>query len=732
MSQATLIQPPAVNPGSPEDLKYGRRASRRYGLFAPHLLKAALKQSFVMLRPDVQWKNPVMFVVEIGTVLSIIFTVKALTAGSTQLAYLVQLDIWLFATVLFANFATALAEARGKAQADTLRKTRRETPARRLRDKGQVEDTVSTALQAGDRVVVEAGEVIPGDGEIVEGVASVDESAITGESAPVIREAGGDRSGVTGGTRVLSDRIVVKITASAGKSFLDRMIALVEGAIRQRTPNEIALSLVLSAFTLIFLIVTAALWPMALNAELYMQSSPYLGGAVAIKSLGTDVPTLVGLLVCLIPTTIGALLAAIGIAGMDRALRANILSKSGKAVEVAGDVDTLLLDKTGTITVGNRRATQFVPLDGYTAADLGRLAALASVADQTPEGKSIVDLFQKMPAESAGSRVSAATLPLEIAIPHGSKFIEFTAQTRMSGLDLPDGRKIRKGAPDSMIKYVQQNNGRPGAGVQQQVDEVAARGATPLLVCEGSKLAGLVVLEDILKPGMRDRFERLRRMGLRTVMVTGDNPLTARAIADQAGVDAFIAQATPEAKLKYIRDEQAAGKLVAMMGDGTNDAPALAQADVGVAMNSGTQAAKEAGNMVDLDSDPTKLIEVVEIGKQLLMTRGALTTFSIANDLAKYFAIVPALFAGTLPWLKSFDIMNLHSPTSAILSAVIFNAIIIPLLIPIALKGVEYRPVGADALLRRNLLIWGLGGVIVPFIGIKLLDVVLVGMHIIS
>ncbi len=578
--------------------------------------------------------------------------------------------------------------------------------------------------------MVETGEVIPGDGEIIEGVASVDESAITGESAPVVREAGGDHSGVTGGTRVLSDRIVIKITAGAGKSFLDRMIALVEGAIRQRTPNEIALSLVLSAFTLIFLIVTAALWPMALNAELYMQS--YLGATESIKSLGTDIPTLVGLLVCLIPTTIGALLAAIGIAGMDRALRANILAKSGKAVEVAGDVDTLLLDKTGTITIGNRRATQFVPFDGYTAADLGRLAALASVADQTPEGKSIVDLFQRMPAESSGSRLSAATLPLEAVIPQGARFVEFTAQTRMSGLDLPDGRKIRKGAPDSIIKYVQQSNGHFSGGVQQQVDDVASKGATPLLVCEGSKLAGLVVLEDILKPGMRDRFERLRRMGLRTVMVTGDNPLTAKAIAEQAGVDAFIAQATPEAKLDYIRKEQAAGKLVAMMGDGTNDAPALAQADVGVAMNSGTQAAKEAGNMVDLDSDPTKLIEVVEIGKQLLMTRGALTTFSIANDLAKYFAIVPALFAGTLPWLKSFDFMNLHTPTSAILSAVIFNAIIIPLLIPIALKGVEYRPVGADALLRRNLLIWGLGGVIVPFVGIKLIDVVLFAMHIIA
>jgi K+-transporting ATPase ATPase B chain len=728
MSQATLVHPPPISRGSPEDLKLSRRESQHYGLFAPHLVRAALAQSFVMLRPDIQWKNPVMFVVEVGTVLSIIFT---FTAGSSQWAYLVQLDVWLALTVLFANFATALAEARGKAQADALRKTRCQTPAFRLRANGEIEQTVSTALDAGDRIVVVAGQIIPGDGEIVEGVASVDESAITGESAPVIREAGGDRSGVTGGTRVLSDRIVVKITASAGKSFLDRMIALVEGASRQRTPNEIALSLVLSAFTLIFLIVTAALWPMALNAELYMQS--YQGASHSIKSLGTDVPTLVGLLVCLIPTTIGALLAAIGIAGMDRALRANILAKSGKAVEVAGDVDTLLLDKTGTITVGNRRATQFLPLNGYAASDLGRLAAMASAADQTPEGKSIVELYQKMPAESGANRVTAMTLPLDTVVPHGARFVEFTAQTRMSGLDLPDGRKIRKGAADSVIKYVQQLNGQQQLErLQQQVDEVASKGATPLLVCEGAKIAGMVVLEDILKPGMRDRFERLRRMGLRTVMVTGDNPLTAKAIAEQAGVDGFIAQATPENKLEYIRKEQADGKLVAMMGDGTNDAPALAQADVGVAMNSGTQAAKEAGNMVDLDSDPTKLIEVVEIGKQLLMTRGALTTFSIANDLAKYFAIVPALFAGTLPWLKQFDVMNLHSPTSAILSAVIFNAIIIPLLIPIALKGVEYRPVGADALLRRNLLIWGLGGVVVPFIGIKLIDVVLFATHIIA
>jgi potassium-transporting ATPase ATP-binding subunit len=725
MSQ-TIEQPPLVESPSPEDLKLARRATRKNGLFAPHLMRAALKQSFVMLRPDIQWKNPVMFVVEVGSVLSIVFTIAQVLGYQSQVrfTYLVSLDVWLVLTVLFANFATALAEARGKAQADSLRKTRRETPANRLCDDGTIEEIASTSLRAGDRVVVEAGQIIPGDGEIVEGIASVDESAITGESAPVVREAGGDRSGVTGGTRVLSDRIVVRITAGAGSSFLDRMIALVEGAIRQRTPNEIALSLVLSAFTLIFLIVTAALWPMARNAELYMQS--YLGVSQPLHSLGTDVPTLVGLLVCLIPTTIGALLAAIGIAGMDRALRANVLAKSGKAVEVAGDIDTLLLDKTGTITMGNRRASQFLPLGNYTAAQLGELAAVASVADQTPEGKSIVDLYRSLGID-AGMKLR--TTAIEALVPSGSRFIEFTAQTRMSGIDLPDGRQIRKGAPDTVMKHVQKLNGSLPERVTEQVDAVASRGATPLLVCEGPKLAGLVVLEDVLKPGMRDRFERLRRMGLRTVMVTGDNPLTAKAIADQAGVDAFIAQATPEAKLDYIRKEQAAGKLVAMMGDGTNDAPALAQADVGVAMNSGTQAAKEAGNMVDLDSDPTKLIEVVEIGKQLLMTRGALTTFSIANDLAKYFAIVPALFAATLPWLKKFDIMNLHSATSAILSAVIFNAIIIPMLIPIALKGVAYKPVGADALLRRNLLIWGLGGVIVPFVGIKLIDVTLAALN---
>jgi K+-transporting ATPase ATPase B chain len=724
-----------------QEAKLARRTSRRQGLFAPDLIKTALRQSVIMLRPDIQWKNPVMFVVEVGVVLSIVFTIGKAAGYPSKagLGYLIQLDVWLLLTVLFANFAEALAEARGKAQAEALRKTRQETPAVRLRNRddarlvlelpGRIEEirsqnkdgatlldaTVSTALKEGDVVVVEAGDFIPGDGEILAGVASVDESAITGESAPVVREAGGDRSGVTGGTRVLSDRIVVQITARAGKSFLDRMIALVEGASRQRTPNEIALSLVLSAFTLIFLIVCVALWPMARHTEAYMA---LLSPGKDWTGLGTDVPTLVALLVCLIPTTIGALLAAIGIAGMDRALRANIIAKSGKAVEVAGDVDTLLLDKTGTITMGNRRATQFLPLGDFAAAEVGHLATLSSAADQTPEGKSIVDLYRR----TAGSGLAAA-------IPNGARFVEFTAQTRMSGVDLPDGRVVRKGAADAVLKHVAAKGGAVPPGTQEQVDAVAARGATPLLVCEGSRIAGVVVLEDILKPGISERFERLRRMGLRTVMVTGDNPLTAKSIAEKAGVDDYIAQATPEAKLAYIRKEQHGGKLVAMMGDGTNDAPALAQADVGVAMNSGTQAAKEAGNMVDLDSDPTKLIEVVEVGKQLLMTRGALTTFSIANDLAKYFAIVPALFASTLPWLKAVDVMHLASAQSAILSAVIFNAIIIPCLIPIALKGVTYRPVGADALLRRNLLIWGLGGVVIPFVGIKLIDVVISAVH---
>jgi len=691
-------------------------------LFSPKLVLAALKQAFVMLRPDIQWQNPVMFVVEIGAALTLAFIVRAelgLSAGPFSLGYFIALDIWLWLTVLFANFATAFAEARGRAQAAFLRRTRVSTPAYRLRADGGVDTINSVDLKPGDLVTVAAGEVIPGDGEVIDGVASVDEAAITGESAPVIREAGGDRSGVTGGTTVLSDRIVIRIVAGFGESFLDRMIALVEGAVRQRTPNEIALTLVLTAFSLIFLIVVIPLWPMAYSAEQYMTS--YLGLSDPIVSLGTDVPTLVALLVCLIPTTIGALLAAIGIAGMDRALRANIIAKSGRAVETAGDIDTVLLDKTGTITVGSRRASEFLPLPGVTVRDLGVLAALASASDRTPEGQSIV------------TAVLASGAPTDaITVPAGARFIEFSAQTRMSGVDLPDGKQIRKGAPDTVIAHLQSRRATIPPELDKLVARAAAQGATPLVVADGNRAVGVVVLQDTLKPNINARIAHLRQMGLRTIMITGDNRLTAATIAQRAGVDDFLAEATPETKLAYLRKEQAEGKLVAMMGDGTNDAPVLAQADVGLAMNSGTQAAKEAGNMVDLDSDPTKLIEVIEIGKQLLMTRGALTTFSIANDVAKYFAIVPALFAATLPWLKVLDVMHLHSPTSAILSAVIFNALIIPVLIPVALKGVRYRPLGADALLRRNLLVWGLGGVIVPFIGIKLIDVVMVALNLVA
>jgi potassium-transporting ATPase ATP-binding subunit len=665
----------------------------------------------------------VMFVVEIGAVLTFVFILEiafGIAHSAAPLTYFIALDVWLLLTVLFANFATAIAEERGKAQADTLRRARRDTTAFRLRGDGGYETVSSVKLHRGDVVLVRSGDVIPGDGEVIEGAASVDESAITGESAPVIREAGGDRSGVTGGTMVLSDEISVRISADPGETFLDRMIALVEGAVRQRTPNEIALTLVLSAFTLIFLIVVVPLWPMAYNAEQYMTS--YLGLAEPLHSLGTDVPTLVALLVCLIPTTIGALLAAIGIAGMDRALRANIIAKSGKAVEVAGDIDTVVLDKTGTITMGNRRATAFIPVGTADEGELKRIAALASFGDLTPEGKSIASMGGSPLAPYAGHHATA----------ENTRVIPFSAQTRMSGVDLADGRMLRKGAPDAVIAWVREQGGEVPYGLDPILRQAGAQGATPIVVANGKEIAGVVLLEDILKPGIRDRIQRLRAMGLYTVMVTGDNALTAATIARLAGVDHFIAEATPEAKLVYLRSEQAEGKLVAMMGDGTNDAPALAQADVGLAMNSGTQAAKEAGNMVDLDSDPTKLIEVVEIGKQLLMTRGALTTFSIANDVAKYFAIVPALFAGTLPWLGAMDVMHLHSPTSAILSAVIFNALIIPLLIPVALKGVRYRALGADALLRRNLLIWGLGGVIVPFAGIKLIDVVMTALGLVS
>jgi K+-transporting ATPase ATPase B chain len=715
MSQAIFPASPRSGATPPSQTPSPRR-HKRIGLITRDTFWVSLRRSFVMLRPDIQWTNPVMFTVEVGAVLTLIYAINAAMGRSgsqVPLTYFIALDAWLFLTVLFANFATALAEARGKAQAESLRRTRQDTIARRLLPGGDTEDVSSTELRPGDKVVVEAHEVVPGDGEIIEGIASINESAITGESAPVIREAGGDRSGVTGGTTVLSDRIVVRITSEAGNSFLDRMIALVEGAIRQKSPNEIALTLALSALTLIFLIVVIPLWPMAWNAEQYMAS--YLG-IPALKSLGTDIPTLIALLVCLIPTTIGALLAAIGIAGMERALRNNIIAKSGKAVEMAGDVDIVLLDKTGTITMGDRHATQFLPAGRFTESELRKLAALASASDDTPEGRSIVAAFEKQ-----------QTTPIKV--PLESQFVPFSAQTRMSGIDVSDGRKIRKGAPDAILNLVKRQQGTVPLELQAMIDGVASKGATPLVVAENSQVAGVVVLEDVLKPSMHQRFERLRNMGLRTVMVTGDNPLTAAAIAKLAGVDDYLAQATPETKLDFLKKLQAEGKMVAMMGDGTNDAPALAQADVALAMNAGTQAAKEAANMVDLDSDPTKLIEVVEIGKQLLMTRGALTTFSIANDVAKYFAIIPALFAGTLPWLKKIDIMYLHSPTSAILSAVIFNALIIPALIPVALAGVRYRPLGADSLLRRNLLVWGLGGVILPFIGIKLIDLALVAMH---
>jgi K+-transporting ATPase ATPase B chain len=705
----TSIPAPAIN------------LARRQELFSSHIVVTALKQSVLMLRPDVQWKNPVMFVVEIGAVLTLLYVIQMAlgnASSAASLGYFIALDAWLFLTVLFANFATAIAEERGKAQAETLRKTRVATPAFRLRADQSIEQVSSAALRPGDAVVVQANQVIPGDGDVIEGGAVVNEAAITGESAPVIREAGGDRSGVTGGTTVLSDRIIVRISAGPGESFLDKMIALVEGARRQRTPNEIALTLVLTAFTLIFVIVVVPLWPMAFNAEQYMTG--YLGLSEPLKSLGTDVPTLVALIVCLIPTTIGALLAAIGIAGMDRALRANIIAKSGKAVEVAGDIDTVMLDKTGTITLGDRHARQFIPVGDFTESELMRLAALASVSDQTPEGRSIVAAYAQVDKS------------ITAAAPKDAEFVPFTAQSRMSGVNLPGGAQIRKGAPDAIVRYVQTMRGVVPSDLDGIVAKVGGRGATPLVVAENERVVGVIALEDILKPGIRERMEQLKLMGLRTVMITGDNPLTAAAIAYEAGIDDFVAEATPEKKLAYLRSEQAQGKLVAMMGDGTNDAPSLAQADVGLAMNSGTQAAKEAGNMVDLDSDPTKLIEVVAIGKQLLMTRGALTTFSIANDVAKYFAIVPAMFAGTLPWLKAIDVMHLHSPTSAILSAVIFNALIIPLLIPIALKGVQYRPLGADALLRRNLLIWGLGGVIVPFIGIKVIDMVMVALRLVA
>ncbi len=670
--------------------KLSRKKSRKTTIFDPALMRAAFKQSFLMLNPLEMARNPVMFVTEIGALLTTLVWFMRITDFYTCA---VTVILWL--TVLFANFAEALAEARGKAQADSLKESRRTTPTCLVTESGEIRNIGSDELKAGDVVVVCAGEIIPGDGEVIEGIACIDESAITGESAPVVREAGSDRSGVTGGTRVLSDKIKVRITAGAGESFLDKMIGLVEGAVRQKTPNELALTVTLAGLTLGFLLVTVTLYPIGRYFDVTI-----------------PLPTLIALLVCLIPTTIGALLAAVGLAGMDRALAANVIAKSGKAVELAGDIDTLLLDKTGTITVGNRMASDFFPVEGVSRERLVESAVRASFGDVTPEGKSIVKLGR---AELGGNMPGDR---------HTGKVIEFTAQTRLSGVD-DDGHEYRKGASDAVMKQAESIP----EDLRRIVDEVARRGSTPIVVMEDRAILGVVSLSDVLKTGIQDRFVRLRAMGLRVVMVTGDNPLTAEAIANEAGVDDFIAEAKPEDKLAYIRKEQALGRLVAMMGDGTNDAPALAQADIGIAMNSGTHAAKEAGNMVDLDSDPTKLIEVIEIGKQLLMTRGSLTTFSIANDMAKYFAIIPAIFMLAIPELSVLNVMKLATPSSAILSALIFNAVIIPLLIPIALKGVKYCPAGANALLARNLIIYGLGGIVAPFIGIKLIDMALVACH---
>lgn len=660
----------------------------------------SLKQSFVKLDPRVMIKNPIMFAVEIVT--AVMLAVSLLSLGMPEygaFGYNFLVFLILFATLLFANFAEAIAEARGKAQADSLRKTREETPAKLIVD-GKVRKVSSARLRKGDCFVCEAGDTIPADGEIVEGLASIDESAITGESAPVIREAGGDKSSVTGGTKVLSDKIKVLVTQQPGESFLDKMIALVEGASRRKTPNEIALTILLAGFTLVFVIVCITLIPMA----------DYTG--VDHPGTAISIAAILSLFVCLIPTTIGGLLSAIGIAGMDRALRANVITKSGKAVETAGDIDTLLLDKTGTITIGNRKATRFHPAPGIPMKNFVEACLLSSLSDETPEGKSVIELGRE-----SGFRMRDLNIS-------GSRMIQFTAETKCSGVDLKDGTQIRKGAFDAIRKMVQSAGNRFPAEVEETISAITGNGGTPLVVCVDKQVTGIIELQDIIKPGIQERFGRLRKLGVKTVMVTGDNPLTARYIAGKAGVDDFIAEARPEDKMEYIKREQQCGKLVAMMGDGTNDAPALAQANVGVAMNSGTQAAKEAGNMVDLDNDPTKLIEIVEIGKQLLMTRGTLTTFSIANDVAKYFAIIPALFMVAVPQLAPLNIMGLHSPETAILSAIIFNAVIIPALIPLALKGVQYKPIGASALLRRNLLIYGGGGVIAPFIGIKLIDMI--------
>ena len=674
-----------------------RPKAQSLSLFDRAIVGRATADAFRKLDPRHVAKNPVMFVVEIGSVLTTLIFVRDLVrhaSGGAPLWFTGAVTVWLWFTVVFANFAEAVAEGRGKAQADTLRKMRKETMARRLAGGlGGVEESVpSSSLRKGDLVIVEVGQLVPGDGEIIEGIASVDESAITGESAPVIRESGGDRSAVTGGTKVLSDRIVVRIAVDPGESFLDRMIGLVEGAARQKTPNEIALHILLVGLTIVFLFACVTLVPLA-----------------AYSSIGLSATVIVALLVCLIPTTIGGLLSAIGIAGMDRLLQKNVIAMSGRAVEASGDVDTLLLDKTGTITHGNRMATELLPLPGVRLEDLGAASLLASLADETPEGRSIVALVK----EKMGQTVAAAA--------PGATFVPFTAQTRMSGVDLGT-RAVRKGAVDAVIAYVEALGGHVPAELRQQANAIGDSGGTPLAVSDGARVLGIIHLKDVVKAGIAERFARFRAMGIRTVMITGDNPRTAAAIAKEAGVDDFLAEATPEAKMRLIKEEQQKGKLVAMTGDGTNDAPALAQADVGVAMNSGTQAAKEAGNMVDLDSNPTKLLEIVEVGKQLLMTRGTLTTFSIANDVAKYFAILPALFMGVFPEIAPLNIMHLASPLSAILSAVIFNAIIIILLIPLALRGVKYRPLGAAAILRRSLLVYGVGGIVAPFVGIKLID----------
>jgi K+-transporting ATPase ATPase B chain len=698
--------PPASKP-APRDADptsvLPQKLARSRPLFDPEIVTRALRESFVKLNPATLFKNPVMFVVEVGAALTTVFLIRDIAVGAGNTSFGIQIAVWLWFTVLFANFAEAMAEARGKAQADTLRKTKTEVVGKKIGPGGRTEQVPGSKLRAGDIVLCEAGDVIPGDGEVIEGVASIDESVITGESAPVIRESGGDRSAVTGGTRVLSDWIRVKITSNPGETFIDRMIALVEGAQRQKTPNEIALNILIAGLTLIFLLAVATLQP-------YAVYSITAAGAGVVPS----VAVLVALLVCLIPTTIGGLLSAIGIAGMDRVMQHNVLAMSGRAVEASGDVHTLLLDKTGTITLGNRQAVQFVPLPGVQEADLADAAQLASLADETPEGRSIVVLAKER-FKLRGREVSEKA----------AHFIAFTAQTRMSGVDL-EGRQLRKGAGDAITAFVKERGGGIPPEFSEISDRIARTGGTPLAVADGGRLLGVIHLKDVVKGGIKDRIGQLRLMGIRSVMITGDNPLTAAAIASEAGVDDFLAQATPKDKLEYIRKEQGLGRLVAMTGDGTNDAPALAQADVGVAMNSGTAAAKEAGNMVDLDSNPTKLIEVVAIGKQLLITRGALTTFSIANDVAKYFAIIPAMFMATYPALGALNIMGLHTPQSAILAAVIFNALIIIALVPLALRGVKYRPQGAASMLRRNLLIYGIGGIVAPFPGIWAIDQLLV------